>query len=154
MSHSNQLLNLRLAIPQDCDEIFYWRNEIDTRKMSLCMQEISYDDHVIWYSKALLDPLQAIYIGEVGQKKIGVCRLKYDNLTKISHVSIIINPIFRGKGYSHLLLGECIFLYRLKYLCPIRAIVKIINSASKRLFIKCGFKLIEIDNNLIVYQLD
>ena len=133
-------IKIKKAKISDSLEIFNWRNDLTTRKMSFKNQKVSLKDHNIWMENALKSNLCYLYIGYNDKNKLGICRFKVDKIMNISEVSINLNPFFRGMGYSKKFLDLSIktFIKNTRY--PIIAKIKKINIESINLFSSCGFK--------------
>lgn len=100
----------------DCDDLWHWRNDLQTRLMSLSTSEVPYEDHLEWFDFVLSHPSQFLYMGKVlianaesRTKNAGMVR--FDILDKepaTALVSINLNPAARGKGLSGLILTKAI----------------------------------------------
>ena len=93
---------IRLANQSDSLDILQWRNNKISRKMSLDNNIITPDIHQSWFNKVLVDNSKILYIGELDNKKVGVCRFEFYKSKLVSEVSINLNPKLRGKGYGKL----------------------------------------------------
>ena len=102
---------VREAKKEDCKIIFNWRTDPLSQKMFFDSSEIDYEKHIIWYENSLINPLRQIYIGEIKNKLIGICRFDYIKIKKSAEVSININPLFRGKGLGKKFLVKSIQKY-------------------------------------------
>ena len=79
--------------------IWEWRNDPVTRSMCRSKDLVSWEDHSIWYQKALANPKRIMYVGITEQLPIGVVRFdSINNLEDSFEISININPSERGKG--------------------------------------------------------
>ena len=145
-------MRLRKARRDDCEVIFNWRNDSLSREMFINNEEISFEKHLIWYENSLLSTNRHIYIGEIDNKKFGVCRFDFDQETKFTEISININPIFRGKGLSKDFLIEAIYLYELERESTLRVKIKRKNIPSQIIFKKAGFLPIHQDKNIIEFE--
>jgi len=90
----------------DSADILDWRNDLDTRKMSLNPNFISHDEHSEWFAKMLADCSHIGWIGECNGEKIGVVFVRIE--FKIAKVSINLNPEYRGRRFSATLLNRAI----------------------------------------------
>lgn len=145
-------MRLRKARRDDCEMIFSWRNDPLTREMFLNNEIISFENHLSWYESSLSNPYRHIYIAEHENNKIGVCRFDYDQGTKVSDISININPLFRGKGLSQGFLLEAIDLYELEIESTLKANIKRENIPSQTIFKKAGFSNIYQDEKIIKFE--
>lgn len=132
-------MKIRPADLSDLDDIFEWRNNTLTRSMFLASDTVTLNEHIEWYQVSLKNPYRKIYIGLIGELKVGVVRFDFDVDTDCSEVSINLNPKFRGNGYGFALLSESISLYDESNDTPLIATIKRWNSASLKIFNKCEF---------------
>jgi RimJ/RimL family protein N-acetyltransferase len=136
---------IRRANLTDALDVFAWRNDPVTRQMFVNGDEVSLADHLAWYNAVIESKGNILYIGIIGQVKIGVCRFDYDSKRKSSEVSINLNPSVRGKGLSFELLSECMNNYCQSNKLILTAKIKTYNEASLSIFIKKGFEVIYTD---------
>lgn len=130
---------IRKANQSDCKAIFDWRNDPHSREMSFDNREISYNDHVNWFEQSINNPLRELYIGQLEQEKIGVCRFDYNEETLSAEVSVNMNPRMRNKGLGKDFLVAAISLYESAKETVLSARIKTENEASKRMFTHAGF---------------
>src|ERR1700710_2742814 len=89
----------------DSRDLFDWRNDPDTRRVSRHSAPIDWETHAAWLAAALASPDRAIYIGHCGSKKIG--SIRFDRVPDPDQkllVSIVIAPSERGPGLGLALL--------------------------------------------------
>ena len=130
---------IREASIYDCKDLFEWRNDALTMSMSLDSTPILYENHKKWFTKSLLLKSRYIYIGELNEKKVGVCRFDILDAKIISEVSINLNSHFRGQGVSFELLEGAIKKFKASHSLDILAKIKRVNKASLKIFKKSGF---------------
>lgn len=137
---------------EDCSDIFEWRNDPTSRKMSINGSYISSSEHSQWFAAILKRKSHIGVIGEINCSKIGVVFLYYDN----GHVrvSINLNPLFRGRKLAASLLEGAmhearLMLPKVKYFF---AEIKNTNHASIKIFTQNGFKLVNMNNEVAVYR--
>ena len=94
---------IRKVNGSDCKDIFVWRNDNLTRKMSFDQSLISIENHDKWFNKILNDQNAVSYLGNDKNFKIGFCRFQIIR-KRIVEVSINVNPKFRNKGFAKILL--------------------------------------------------
>tara|TARA_R110002033_G_scaffold171173_2_gene217128 strand:- start:33063 stop:33392 length:330 start_codon:yes stop_codon:yes gene_type:complete len=101
---------------------------------------IDWGVHDLWFSEALVDRDKILLVGfQVNDgEKVGVVRFDCDGSGK-AEVSINLNPDFRGKGLSKLMLNKSLdyLLSSGVFLCVSK--VKKINLPSVNLFYSLGF---------------
>ncbi len=145
-------MRIRKIIKEDSKDLFKWRNDLQTRKMSIKQNEISQEEHLIWFKNAINNPNIDFYIAELNLNKLGVCRLDYEKNLNQSKISININPDFRGRGIGLLFLENVISEYKKKIKSILIAEIKKENIMSKRLFYSAGFDVIKEFNNIVVME--
>ena len=136
--------------------IWEWRNDPITRKMSVNSEKVSWEEHISWYEKVLLDKCRKLYVGEEGGIPIGVVRFdKCDDEEYVYEVSINISPTSRRKGFGKQLLTNGIrrLLKEVDNCKFIRAEIKKDNESSKKKFMSCGFIFIEDESGMNSYEL-
>ena len=143
----------RFIDQKDCFDVLAWRNDYTTRKMSLCSKRISVQVHNDWFAAMLSSNNHEGIIGELSGSKFGVVFFKNEGL--ISKVSINLNPRYRGKRLSAALLHDAIQTFNelpheKNYFV---AEIQQGNSASIRTFIKNGFELETLENEIGTYRL-
>jgi len=76
------------AAKKHINDLFAWRNDLHTRKMSMSSDLISFESHLIWYRSILDDKNQFLYIGLNEEDKIGFCRFNLNQKEMIAEVSL------------------------------------------------------------------
>ena len=90
------MLKARLANLDDSKDIFSWRHDIHTQKMSLQKKIFSIKEHENWFLQQINDKNILILILETHKNdKVGVVRFNTNN--NIALISINISPPMRGK---------------------------------------------------------
>ncbi|MFC3122161.1 GNAT family N-acetyltransferase [Agaribacter flavus] len=148
-------MNIRSAIASDADDVYMWRNDDLVRKMSFNSDRVDYSTHIKWFNEALNDDNRLLFIGELHEHKIGICRFDLDtNSTPLSaRVSIHMNPTFRGRGLAKSLLHKAIQWYRSQEEdIELIAEIKPENKASIQLFSSLGFVLHSRSTALLEYH--
>lgn len=133
-------ITLREATMDDCNDLYYWRNDPVTRQQSFSGREISYEEHCDWFKRSLAAPDRLFFMG-INKKgeKCGVVRFDIKNeLFAETHINVA--PEKRGKGVgSQLILESCsLFFLRTKRKL-ILARTKEKNTVSIKVFLKAGF---------------
>lgn len=134
-------LVFRRALPSDSRDIWNWRNDPETREMSVNSDAVAWESHEAWYARALENPAMRIYVGELsGEGKVGMCRFDLRKESGFADVSINLNPEMRGRKLSQPLLAGTIHDFLKEEPLELRAVVKLRNEASNKLFLRCGFE--------------
>lgn len=134
-------IEVRNARAEDSEDILSWRNDELTIAMSSSSQRVDRTQHEFWFLEALKDNNCKIFIGTNSEnQKIGVCRFNI-NTTNFATVSINLNPNFRNRKLSSILLRTSIDNFLKKRPIVLRASVKKENTASSKCFEYCGFHL-------------
>jgi RimJ/RimL family protein N-acetyltransferase len=142
------------ATEADSKEIWAWRNDPDTRSMSITTDVVAWVAHQSWYHDALMNPDRLLFIGWVnGGEKVGMCRFDIDPVSGQTEVSINLNPEMRSKKLSVKLLSAAIQLFWQTRKMPIAATVRKNNAASIKCFSACGFVLASEDSEYQHYLL-
>ena len=144
---------IRKVNSSDCKDIFVWRNDNLTRKMSFDQSLIFIENHDKWFNKILSDQNVVTYLGNDKNFKIGICRFQIIEKKRIVEVSININPKFRNKGFAKILLEKSIQKFRLNFNYNLFAKIKKNNTASIKTFRYAGFFKIQTDNDKFIYSL-
>ena len=133
---------LRLATEADCRQLLDWRNDPITVSMSLVSEEVSWEDHVLWFDGVLDNPKRHLLVAEDSQYSYGTIRL--DELEDTAEISITVSPSLRGQGVGAKLL-DAAGRWAKKELGLDRIVAKIKsnNLASIALFTKCGYEIVE-----------
>jgi RimJ/RimL family protein N-acetyltransferase len=137
-------LDFRNATSEDCDRVYSWVNDPDTRANSYQNNSIEYGDHVAWFH-ARIDRLDQPYLVffEVLNPNETVGQVRFDRKPEGLVVGITVAPAHRGKGYAALMLKLAVNHLRniLNMHEPFHAWIKKGNTPSERAFISAGFSL-------------
>jgi len=145
-------ITLASATAKDCERLWRWRNDPETRVNSLNTGEISWQSHQDWFEKTLRDPTRIILIGCIEGIAVGMCR--FDIAGGTAEVSIGLDPALRGRGLGAPLLALAVARFREQRRLPLFATVKKQNAASARCFERCGFTPMAGDGASDRYGLD
>lgn len=148
----NYKIKIRNACLNDSQSIFDWRNDEQSRRMFFNTDAPSYEEHNKWLTDSLLNPNQELYLGEMGDKRIGVCRFDIDSSTSKAEVSINMNPEMRGKNLGKQFLSSAIDEYLTTRDCELTATIKKKNNASRKIFEFVGFEHVREDDQVIYLQ--
>lgn len=136
-------ISLRRAADADSTDLWHWRNDEETRRMSRTTEIVDWDSHTDWFASSLLDPRRILLVGRVEgvAESVGMVRFDLDDTGNSAEVSINLNPAHRGKGMSKPLLASAIAHFREFHDVPIIADIKRTNIPSIKCFEGVGFEL-------------
>lgn len=133
-------LQLRRTGMGDCEILWRWANDPDTRRHSFNPEPISWEEHVRWFARRVDHPDHHLYValdedgGPVGQ-------IRFDKMGEFMETDVTVAPEKRGLGLGSRLVS--LGADRLVRSCPgtpVLARVKAENNASARSFILAGFR--------------
>ena len=146
-----------LMTPELWSEILPWRNDPLTYLWTRTQRPITPAEHTSWFeNRSSLMDYQPIFSYFYESSFLGLSRL--DKLSEaLYEVSLIINPVERGKGYGRYVLSDiCNYFQSLKFKdVKLSAVVHSENSHSQLLFKSMGFVKINSDESFdrfIFYQ--
>jgi RimJ/RimL family protein N-acetyltransferase len=139
MKLTGDRVRLRRARPGDCERVFVWANDPDTRKASFSSAPIPWEDHTTWFHKSLHNPNRLFFIA-VDEEDRPAGFIRFDAENRDAVLSIAVAPEARGAGFgSELVLLGTKKLFDAAGCDAIHAYVKPDNAPSARLFQKTGF---------------
>jgi RimJ/RimL family protein N-acetyltransferase len=133
-------LTVRPAADSDSLALWLWRNDPVTRSTSKTSEPVPWQQHAQWFAACLASPDRRLLVGEVGSEAVGMVR--FDRREDGSHlVSINVAPAWRGRKIGAALLAKAHETLQAR-IGPVRCIAEIhdANTASQRIFAKCGFE--------------
>jgi RimJ/RimL family protein N-acetyltransferase len=130
---------LRKTVPADRELLFEWANDPDTRSMSINGKPITWENHIAWFDRKLLDENTKMFILSDEETNIGQVRFEWKDCEWLIGYSIAKK--FRGRG-----LGKQILLAGIAQIekGKITGYVKPANLASVKIFTDLGFAEEEI----------
>jgi len=134
-----RIINVRPANASDCDRIFQWANDKDTRASSFNQEIIEWDEHCKWLSQRLVDPncVMLICQDEIGNA-LGVVRFDIDS--NEASVSINLDPEIRGRGWAgFIIIRAADELFKRHNISRLNAFIKLQNARSIKAFERAGF---------------
>ncbi len=133
-------LQLRLATEADCEVLWEWVNEPETRANSFFSGPVSREEHWAWFHRKVADPRALLFLG-VDPIYGAVGLVRYDLEEARAVLSISVAAKFRRRGYGDALLHLAVpELFRRCRADAIDAYVKAENEASLRMFSSAGFR--------------
>ena len=140
---TGRLITMRQVTQDDCDLIWQWSNENETRKASYSNESISWDEHVRWFKEKLGDANHVFFIA-LNERGKPVGQIRYAINDNKATVSVSIAPKSRSLGYgSELLTVAAKKLFDETEVDEILAYIKEGNTVSLKAFQKAGFILTE-----------
>ena len=147
-------IKIRPADLNDCKSLFDWLSDELSRTMFFNGSSQSIEEHEVWFKNSLCNVDRVLYVGELGYKKLGVCRFDFMESEMLTEVSINMNPSMRGSGLEEKFLFESIECYLEKNKYNLLAKVKPNNLTSLNVFKSAGFESIASDESMIVLRRD
>ncbi len=154
-------LYFREAVNDDCEDIFQWRNNEVTRKMSISSDIVEYDEHVEWFKSTLNDPHEIclFFKDQLINLKLGIVRFQLDQGMEAGLISINLSPESRGKNYAKPCLTNAISFLKKNFInCDtLYAEIKKDNIPSIKTFEGLNFMLFDektARNGFLMYKLN
>jgi UDP-2,4-diacetamido-2,4,6-trideoxy-beta-L-altropyranose hydrolase len=133
-------------VPGDSELLLRWANEPDVRNQAFSSEPIGRSTHEAWYASKLRDPGCVIGILETTDH-VPLGQVRFDAGPAGIEVDIAVDPAFRGRGVGQELLRQGLEAAAGRWPrgTPVIAEVLTSNTASRRLFERCGFMAVETD---------
>ena len=133
---------LREAVPSDCRLLYDWRMDPVTRAGSFGHDTFPYEEHEKWFQKLMADPCRKQFILLRMPAATPAAQLRLDLLGQEAEISYSVAAAERGKGIGTLLIQMAVSHARnVSGIRTLTAEVLPDNTASRRIFEKCGFHL-------------
>ena len=134
-------VKLRKAEPGDSRLLWEWANDPEVRERSFISDQISWDEHVIWFSRKLRDPNCVQFI-VLDARDNPVGQVRFDQLRdNEAEISVSIDKTKRGLGYGGLIIRQATEeIFRITHYVAVHAFIKPENDQSVRSFEKAKFK--------------
>lgn len=133
------MISLQKASPEDTDLMFSWQSNPKTRTYFRDSSIPSYLEHCDWMEKTLTRNDVYLYTIVYKKRKVGCIRLDLSGLNRAA-VSILLSPEEYGNGFAYSALDAALKKHRnLEF----EAYIDVENSASQKLFKKCGFAQVD-----------
>ncbi len=131
-------VTLRPATVADADALLAWRNDPQTRAMSIDSNEVTIESHRAWLARTLASTESSLFVAEHDGRGLGTIRLDAHGVACLE-VSLTIAPEERGKGYALALLRAAEAIALARGAVRLVAVIKPENTASRRAFEAAGF---------------
>lgn len=143
-------LKLRPATIDDCQMIYEWINETETRKQSFSTEHISWETHKKWFDNCMNCAERKLYVCCHAEEQIGQYRIDILSDTEVV-ISYSIAKEYRNRGYGSEMLraGEALIRKTMSRVCRIKAEVKKENMASQKMLLENGYKAEELEDCLL-----
>jgi UDP-2,4-diacetamido-2,4,6-trideoxy-beta-L-altropyranose hydrolase len=137
-SHVSEL-GIRNASASDVMSYFNWVNDPKVRDSALQSTPIDFATHVQWFEQRLIDPRSKLLIMEIGG--LPVAQLRLESKDGIINIDYSVDELVRGRGWGrHLIeMGMQSLTRGDRDRHDIRAVVKLENIASQKIFESLGF---------------
>jgi RimJ/RimL family protein N-acetyltransferase len=134
---------LRSARAGDCELVFGWANDPDTRAMSFSRATIAHAEHVAWFTASLESTRRRLFIAEDEQGPLALVRVSvYDRRPDTAEIGINLAPERRGQRLSSVVLERASSEARGRGLQRLVARIRRENTASQRAFQRAGYELV------------
>ncbi len=134
-----KVIKVRKAVESDCEQIYKWANDEDTRAASFNSGPIEWDTHRNWFSQRLQDSnCLLLFCSDDKGKSLGMVRFDLDGDEAI--ISINLDPNMRGQGLAGFIIIRAIdeMLKRCS-IFKVSAFIKPQNHRSAKVFERAGF---------------
>lgn len=134
------IMQLRLVKEEDCDLLWRWFNDPQTRAASFHPNPITWEEHCRWFTEKINSPDCVIYLVSNNQNKpFGQVRFEINQNTAV--ISLSIAKEFRGIGAgSNLITKACTQICSERKIKSVQALIKKENMISISAFRKAGFE--------------
>lgn len=135
------VVDVRLAVADDAELVWPWRNNEATRRYFFDPAPVSLDTHLAWWNRSLVDPKRTLLLGRLDGREVGVIRYDFID-SRRAMVSIYLDPEMTGLGLGETLLraGQGWLLLNHPEIDTVLAEVMPKNVASLRTFLAAGFQ--------------
>ena len=130
----DEKITLRPISVDDCEYIYSLQTN-EARKFSRNPSKPAWNEHIEWFSAIINENISVLFVVMLGQQAAGF--LRFDNIDGDDiEVSIIIAPIYSGRGIAKTSLKQAFRLQPKKYF---KAAIHKENIPSQKVFEKIGF---------------
>ena len=136
-----RVIAVRKAVENDCQQIYEWANDSDTRAASFSSGLITWDTHRNWFLEKLLNPNCLLLIcSDDWGNSLGLVR--FDLAGDEAVMSINLNPGARGRGLAGLIIIRTVDeLFKRSNISWVSAFIKPQNLRSATAFERAGFSM-------------
>ena len=141
-----QDIRLRLAEPDDSEQVWHWANDPETRANSFSPEPIPWEDHQRWFARQLSDPDRLLLMADIDHHQLG--QIRFDLADGRAVVSFSLMPSARGFGWgAPLLIAGTRLLWSTRPGTVIDGHVKPGNAGSTTSFDRAGFTRLPADGS-------
>ena len=135
-------VRLRAAMIADCERVWVWRNDPETRAASLDQEAIAWEVHESWFNETLRRTDRRLYIIVADGRDTGAVRLDVTDGEARVHIHLAPEARYRGIGPAALraVVGEA---FDGLGLTRVLGVIRSDNQPSLAAFAKAGFALVE-----------
>ncbi|MDY6928502.1 MAG: GNAT family N-acetyltransferase [Pseudomonadota bacterium] len=147
------MVKVREASPEDCLDIYRWRNDELTRQMSQTTDKVALKDHKEWFAASLKNRRRLLVICEDEcDEKIGIVHFEVKGNRAL--ISINIAPDKRGRGLAKTCITEGIALLNSRFdnIHVVKAEIKPENTASQHSFLNANFTQTNQSESLLCFE--
>ena len=144
---------LRLINPYDAYEYARLRNDKDKYKWFFSQQKFSSKQIEEWLQK-VSSPTDSTYVLQDQKKLIGAVSIYNISNNQAEVGRILVDPLRRRRGFSTYLLNSMREIVEFRKLNKLHAYITNDNTASKKLFQKCGYIAIKVDKEKTKFILE
>jgi RimJ/RimL family protein N-acetyltransferase len=145
MCYLSSVMNvlLRCVHSGDSDTLLRWRNNPETLRNSIDAPEVSPQEHARWFAKTLAAFPQRVVIAEIDGVPVGIVHLDWSEQGDGCDLSFTVAPEHRGRGYGFAIVERAVQGMQNVRVC---GETKMSNVASRRIFERLGFQVIDSQN--------
>ncbi len=137
-------IELKPAEMKDANLLFQWRNDFETKKASIDMNDVTVQQHKQWLTMAISDPDNHLFIAwqqieKNGLQAVGTVRANYDG-NNTYELSWTVAPEVRGQGIGKVIVGMLADKYSNG---NIKAKVKSYNEGSMKIAESVGMECVD-----------
>ncbi len=132
-------IRLRIACGTDCQQVYEWANDPDSRASSFSTDPISWKEHVLWFEDKVRDPDSILYIvQDVQNNSLGIVRFDLDG--PYATISINLDRSARGRSLASPIITRAVEnLFAEREIYGVNAFIRPNNIKSIRAFENSGF---------------
>ena len=148
------MINVRRAHENDSSDVFKWRNDEITQKMSHTKEAVEWEGHSKWFTTSLTNESRLLVMCEESNSSSNVAIVRFDVENFRALISINLSPRMRGRGLAKTCLNSGVNFFKTEFpqINYIDAEIESINLFSRRAFESVDFQLIKETNGVLYYE--